>query len=112
MQNVSSSIKCLDGMNRFDVWDSNYSINISGNITVEIPDIVEEPELEDSSIEGFFPIVIGVFVLLILFRSVFLWAVRENETIELSPWEAGGILDANKVESEDSPRSENMDEEL
>ena len=112
MQNVSSSIKCLDGMNRFDVWDSNYSINISGNITVEISDIVEEPELEDASIGDFLPIVIGVFVLFIVITSVFLWAVRKKETIELSPWDTGGILDANRVVSEDLPDSEKIDEEF
>ena len=113
MENVNATIVCLDGMNRYDVWDSENSINISGNITIQLPDIIEEePELEKSSIEGLFPIVISIFILLTLITCALLWVAREKDTISLSPWEIGGILDPNQVESEDEPLPEKMHKKI
>ena len=99
MDNVDISIICEDGMNRFDSWNSESSMNITGTV-LEIPvEEIEDKEIEESSQVKIVAIFIAIGLLFLIISTVFVWISRKETEIELSPWEIGGVLDATQAEA-------------
>ena len=98
MEEVNISIICEDGMKRFDSWNSESSMNITGTI-LEIPtEVIEDEEVDKSSQGEIVAIFIGISLLFLIISTVFVWISRKETANQLSPWEIGGVLDATQVE--------------
>lgn len=98
MEEVNISIICEDGMKRFDSWNSESSMNITGTI-LEIPiEVIEDEEIDKSSQGEIVAIFIGISLLFLIISTVFVWISRKETDNQLSPWEIGGVLDATQVE--------------
>ena len=98
MEEVNISIICEDGMKRFDSWNSESSMNITGTI-LEIPtEVIEDEEVDKSSQGEIVAIFIGISLLFLIISTVFVWISRKETDNQLSPWEIGGVLDATQVE--------------
>ena len=98
IDDVNISIICEDGMKRFDTWNSENPINITGIFVDDLPEINEEIEVEKSSKNSILPIIIALISLLLLISSFFVWLTRRDEDVILSPWEIGGELDEDQIE--------------
>ena len=109
MEEVNISIICEDGMKRFDSWNSETPMNITGTIVDKPPEIVEDEDIEQSSSSGILAIVIGLGSIFLIVSSLFVWISRRENEIELSPWEIGGVLDVSQVESNEHEELDHQD---
>ena len=89
---------CIRDRKRFDSWNSESSMNITGTI-LEIPiDVIDDEEVDKSSQGEIVAIFIGIGLLFLIISTVFVWISRKETDNQLSPWEIGGVLDATQVE--------------
>jgi len=101
MDAVNISIICEDGMGRFDTWHSDSPINVTGIKIDNLPEINDNEEAEQTSTNSVLPIVVGLSAIFVLISSFFFLYARRKEEVDLSPWEAGGVLDTNQIELEE-----------
>ena len=97
MQGVNMSIICEDGMKRYDTWGLDSPINITGNITQEIPEVIEDDNEEQTSSNSVLFIVALLSSLFLITSSIIMWVFRRKQDIETSPWEISGLLDGSQI---------------
>ena len=91
------SIICEDGMKRYDTWGLDSPINITGNITQEIPEVIEDDNEEQTSSNSVLFIVALLSSLFLITSSIIMWVFRRKQDIETSPWEISGLLDGSQI---------------